>query len=256
VTHSSGNHGQALARAAREFGIPVYVVVPNDAPQAKIDAIRDYGGEVILCEPTQIGREETAERVRKRTGAIPIDSHDDPRVIAGQGTATLELIEETGTLDMLLVPVGGGGLISGAALASGELSPKTEVIGCEPAGADDAYRSLRAGRRITDFAPQTIADGLKTPLGRLPFEIMRGRIGRIVRVSDDEIIAGMRLVWERLKVVIEPSSAVAVAALMKRELPTVKKRIGLILSGGNIAPETIGGLFVKADKGQSRRRVG
>jgi len=135
VTHSSGNHGQALARAAREFGIPVYVVVPNDAPQAKIDAIRDYGGEVILCEPTQSGREETAEEVRERTGAIPIDSHDDPRVIAGQGTATIELIEETGPLDMILVPVGGGGLISGTAIAAGEISPKAEVIGCEPVGA-------------------------------------------------------------------------------------------------------------------------
>jgi len=249
VTHSSGNHGQALACAAREFGIPAYIVVPEDASRMKIAAIKSYGGEVIPCTPNQRAREETAAEVAKRTGAIPIDSHDDPLVIAGQGTATIELIEETGPVDMIFVPVGGGGLISGTAIAAANASPKTEVIGCEPAGADDAYRSLATGRRVTDFTPCTIADGLRTPLGRLTYAIIKERIRRIVCVSDEAIIAAMRLVWERLKIVIEPSSGVALAALMSGEVPIAEKRIGVILSGGNIGPESIARLFSESDNG-------
>jgi len=256
VTHSSGNHGQALARAAQEFQIPAYIVVPNDAPREKVDAIRSYGGEVIPCEPTARGREETAAEVRERTGAIPIDSHDDPLVIAGQGTAAIELLEETGPLDMILVPVGGGGLISGTAIAAGEISPETEVIGCEPAGADDAYRSLREGRRITDFTPQTIADGLRTPLGHLTFSIMKERIRRIVRVSDEEIVAAMRLAWERLKIVIEPSGGVPLAALIGGELPAAGRRIGVILSGGNISAERLACLFSVGDNRRVKDRAG
>jgi len=239
LAHSSGNHGQALAEGAQLFGIPAYIVVPEDAPAVKIEAIKAYGGEVIPCAPNQRSREETAAGVGKRTGAVMIDSHDDPHVIAGQGTAALELIEEAGPLDMILVPVGGGGLISGTAIAAHGASPGTEVIGCEPAGADDAYRSLAEGRRITNFTPRTIADGLRTPLGELTFSIIEERIETIVRVEDEETIGAIRLILEGLKVVIEPSAAVAVAPLLSGSLPIEGKRVGVILSGGNIGAEAL-----------------
>jgi len=227
LAHSSGNHGQALAEGAQLFGIPAYIVVPKDAPAVKIEAIKAYGGEVIPCAPNQRSREETAAGVGKRTGAVMIDSHDDP------------LIEEAGPLDMILVPVGGGGLISGTAIAAHGASPGTEVIGCEPAGADDAYRSLAEGRRITNFTPRTIADGLRTPLGELTFSIIEERIETIVRVEDEETIGAIRLILEGLKVVIEPSAAVAVAPLLSGSLPIEGKRVGVILSGGNIGAEAL-----------------
>jgi len=256
LTHSSGNHGRALAKGAQLFGIPAYIVVPEDAPAVKIEAIKAYGGEVIPCAPNQRARKETAAEVGRRTGAVMIDSHDDPYVIAGQGTAALELIEEAGPLDILLVPVGGGGLIAGTAIAAYGTSPGTEVIGCEPAGADDAYRSLAEGRRITDFTPCTIADGLRTPLGRLTYAIIKERVRRIVRVSDAEIIPAMRLIFEGLKVVIEPSAAVAVAPLLSGSLPIEGKRIGVILSGGNIGAEALTRLLMEADNRRHRYRVG
>lgn len=234
VTHSSGNHGQALALAAREFRIPAFIVIPDDAPRVKLAAAQAYGGKVIPCAPTQKAREETARRVAEETGAVFVDSHDDPAVIAGQGTTVIELLEETSHLDVILVPIGGGGLISGTVVAVENTSPGTEVIGCEPVGADDAYRSLEEGRRITDFTPRTIADGLRTPLGRLTYAIIKEKVGRIIRVGDEEIIAAMRMIWERMKIVVEPSSAVALAPLLSGGLKIEGKRVGVILTGGNV----------------------
>ncbi len=234
VTHSSGNHGQALALAAREFRIPAFIVIPEDAPRVKLSAAREYGAEVVLCAPTQRAREETARRIAQETGAVFVDSHDDPTVIAGQGTAVLELLEEAGPLDVVLVPIGGGGLASGTVVAVANTSPGTRVIGCEPAGADDAYRSLEEGRRITDFTPRTVADGLRTTLGALNFRIIERFIDTIVRVSDEEIISAMRLIWERMKIVVEPSSAVALAPLLSGGLDMKGKRVGIILTGGNV----------------------
>ena len=234
VTHSSGNHGQALALAAREFRIPAFIVIPEDAPRVKLAAARGYGAMVVTCAPNQTAREKTAGRISRDTGAVLIDSHDHPQVIAGQGTAVIELLEEVGHLDAVIVPIGGGGLISGTAIAVRNLSPDTRVIGVEPAGADDAYRGIKEGKRITEFVPHTIADGLRTTLGVLNFAIIKEMVDEIVRVPDEEIIAAMRLIWERLKIVIEPSSAVALAPLISGKLGSEGGRIGIILTGGNV----------------------
>ena len=233
-THSSGNHAQALALAASIHGIPAYVVMPEGSSPIKVAATEGYGARVVSCLPTHRSRKEVAERVGVETGAAFVHPHDDPRVIAGQGTALCELIEEIGDLDVILAPVGGGGLLSGTAIAADRLAPNARVIGCEPAGADDAYRSIRAGRRITDFTPHTIADGLRTPLGETTFSILRDTIERIVLVPEEEIVNAMRVVWERMKIVIEPSSAVAVAPLLRRDSAWEGKRVGVILSGGNV----------------------
>jgi threonine dehydratase len=234
ITHSSGNHGQALALAARLYGMRATVVMPENAPVVKREATEGYGAAVILCRPTQAAREERTERVIRKTGAVFIDSHDDGRVIAGQGTAAVELIEDAGPFDTILVPVGGGGLLAGTAIAVSHLLPNARVIGCEPFGADDAYRSLRSGERMTEFTPETIADGLRTPLGERNFEIISALVHDIVRVSEEEILAAMRFIWERMKIVIEPSSAVAVAPLLAHFPEVTGKRIGVILSGGNV----------------------
>jgi threonine dehydratase len=232
--HSSGNHAQALALAARLHRVPAYLVMPEDAPEIKRRAVADYGGRITRCPPTHRGRVETAERIAEETGARFVSAHDDPQVIAGQGTALCELIEDAGELDLILAPVGGGGLLSGTVIAARHLSPGVRVVGCEPAGADDAYRSIREGRRITDFTPRTIADGLRTPLGENTFEILRAHLDGIVLVSEAQILAAMRTVWERMKIVIEPSSAVAVAPLLERKVHAEGKRVGVILSGGNV----------------------
>ena len=234
LTHSSGNYAQALALAARLHGVPAYVVMPENAPGIKKQATAGYGATITLCPPTQAGRHETAERIREETGAIFLDSHDDPRVFAGQGTACLELIEEIGELDLILAPVGGGGLLSGTLLAAKHLLPKATVIGCEPAGADDAARGIALGERIIDFVPHTIADGLRTPLGENTFEIIRDMADDIVLVSEANIVRSMRFIWERMKIVIEPSSAVAVAPLLNGSVGVKGKRVGVILSGGNV----------------------
>ncbi len=236
ITHSSGNHGQALALAARLCGVSVTVVVPEDAPRVKREAMEGYGARVIPCRPTQAAREALTDRAVRETGAIFIDSHDDPAVIAGQGTAVVELIEETGPLDTILVPVGGGGLLAGTVIALSQLLPGAKVIGCEPAGADDAYRGLRSGKRVTVFTPKTIADGLRTPLGVTTFEIISKHVPAIICVSEESILKAMRFVWERMKIVIEPSSAVAVAPLLEHFPEVTGKRIGVILSGGNVDP--------------------
>jgi threonine dehydratase len=234
VTHSSGNYAQALALAARLHGAPAYVVMPNNSSEIKKQATAGYGAMITYCEPTHAARHETAERIRKETGATFLHPFDDPRVFAGQGSACLELIEEVGELDLILAPVGGGGLLSGTLLAAQHLLPDVEVIGCEPAAADDAYRSLETGQRIVDFTPHTLADGLRTPLGEYTFPIIRDRVTRLVLVSEADIVGTMRFIWERMKIIIEPSSAVAIAPLLSGAIKAKDKRIGVIVSGGNL----------------------
>ncbi len=234
VTHSSGNHAAALARAARLRGIPAYIVMPSNSPQAKLSAVRRYGGDVVLCEPTLAARESTAREVMERTGAIFIHPYDDLRVMAGQGTTAIELLEDVPSLDVILCPVGGGGQLSGIAVAAKDIKPAVRVIGVEPAGADDAARSLKAGHIIPMLEPRTIADGLKTSLGQRPFaEIMR-LVDDIVTVREESIVQAMRQVWEVMKLLVEPSGAVGYAAVVEGRLAAAGANIGIILSGGNL----------------------
>ncbi|MBN1349254.1 pyridoxal-phosphate dependent enzyme [candidate division KSB1 bacterium] len=234
ATHSSGNHAAALALAARLRGTRAFIVMPQDAPKVKIAAVAGYGGEITFCQPTLEARETTLAEVVRETGATFVHPYNDPRVIAGQGTATLELLHEIPDLDVVLAPVGGGGLLSGTAIAAAGMSPKIKVIAVEPANADDAFRSFRAGKRIPVEHPDTIADGLRTSLGELTFAIIMGSVHDIVTVSEEAIVAAMRHVWERMKIIIEPSSAVPVAALLENKLAVSGKRVGVILSGGNV----------------------
>jgi threonine dehydratase len=234
VTHSSGNHAAALARAARLRGIPAYIVMPSNSPQAKQAAVRRYGGDVVLCEPTLAARESTARQVMERTGAVFIHPYDDLRVMAGQGTTAIELLEEVPGLDVILCPVGGGGQLSGVAVAAKDIKPALRVIGVEPAGADDAARSLKAGHIIPMLEPRTIADGLKTSLGQRPFaEIMR-LVDDIVTVREESIVQAMRQVWEVMKLIVEPSGAVGYAAIVEGRIAPTGANIGIILSGGNL----------------------
>ncbi len=234
ATHSSGNHAQALALAARLRGVPAHIVMPDNSPKVKVEAVRGYGGRIVFCRPTQAERERTLAEVVRETGAAFIHPYDDPRVIAGQATAARELLDEVQDLDLLLAPVGGGGLASGTALSAHYLSDRTRVIAAEPAGADDAFRSLREGRIVPSENPRTVADGLRTSLGRLTFPILRALLAEVVTVSEEGIIAAMRLVWERMKILIEPSAAVPVAALLDGAVQARGLRVGVILSGGNI----------------------
>lgn len=234
ITHSSGNHAQALALAAKLRGVAATVVMPEDSVPAKRRATEDFGATVVSCAPTLAAREEVTARVIREKGATFIHPHDDSRVIAGQGTAAWELIDEVGPLDLLLAPVGGGGLLAGTALATQHLLRAARVIGCEPAGADDAYRSFRSGTRVTELVPDTIADGLRTTLGEIDFEIITQCVSDIVRVSEEAILAAMRFVWDRMKIVIEPSSAVAVAPLLDGSLGVSGLRVGVIVTGGNV----------------------
>lgn len=233
TTHSSGNHAQALARAARERGIKAWIVMPENAPQVKIAAVLGYGAEVIRCEPTLSARETTLARVQAETGAHFIHPYNDLRVIAGQSTATLELLEQMPPPDLLLAPVGGGGLLSGTALAAHYLSPKTRVIGCEPAGADDAFRSFQSRTLLPSVNPQTRADGLLTSLGSLTFPLILEYVSEIVTVSEEALIEAMRLIWERMKQLVEPSAAVPLAALLEGRIRLAGRTAGIILSGGN-----------------------
>jgi threonine dehydratase len=234
VTHSSGNHAAALARAARLRGIPAYIVMPSNSPQAKQAAVRRYGGDVVLCEPTLAARESTARQVMERTGAVFIHPYDDLRVMAGQGTTAIELLEDVPGLDVILCPVGGGGQLSGIAVAAKDIKPEVRVIGVEPAGADDAARSLKAGHIIPMLEPRTIADGLKTSLGQRPFaEIMR-LVDDIVTVREESIVQAMRQVWEVMKLIVEPSGAVSYAAVVEGRIAASGANIGIILSGGNL----------------------
>lgn len=234
VTHSSGNHAAALALAAKRRGIKAFIVMPQNSPKVKQAAVKSYGGRISLCEPTLAAREAAAQKIIGETGADLVHPYNDYRVIAGQGTAALELLEEVPDLDVILTPVGGGGLLSGTALTASFISPKTRVIAAEPAGADDAFRSLRAGKIIPMLEPRTVADGLRTSLGDRTFPIIQRCVQEIVTVSEEAIIKAMRLVWERMKIVIEPSAAVPVAALLEEKLDVSGKRVAVILSGGNV----------------------
>jgi threonine dehydratase len=235
ATHSSGNHAQALALAARLAGVPAYIVMPKTAPKVKVAAVKEYGAEVIFCEPTLQARESTLEEVVARTGATFIHPYNNEQVIAGQATAAKELFEQVeGPLDVVLTPVGGGGLLSGTVLAARCFSPATKVWAGEPAGADDAYQSLKAGKLIPQSAPNTIADGLLTSLGDKTWTIISQGVEQIIPVTEEEIIAAMRFLWERMKLVVEPSGAVPLAAALKEKGVLKGKRIGIIISGGNV----------------------
>ena len=234
ATHSSGNHAQALALAARLRGIPAHVVMPTNAPAVKRIAVEGYGATIYPCEPTLAAREKTLAEVTERTGAVFIHPYDDARIIAGQGTAAAELLDEVSGLDVMMTPVGGGGLLAGTALSCAALAPQVRVIAAEPAGADDAARSLAAGRIIPSVKPQTVADGLLTSLGKLNFPIIQQNVTAIWTTGDPAIIAAMRLVWERMKLIIEPSAAVCLAAVLDRPAEVKNLRVGIILSGGNV----------------------
>ncbi len=234
ATHSSGNHAQALARAAGLRGIKAYIVMPENAPKVKVEAVKGYGGEITFCKPTLEAREETLKQVVKKTGAVEIHPYDKFEIVAGQATAAKELLEDYPDLDLILAPVGGGGLLAGTALAAKYFSKQTKVIACEPAGADDAYRSFKAGYIIPSENPNTIADGLLTSLGVLNFEIIKSEVEAIVTVSDDSIKQAMKLIWERMKIIIEPSSAVPFAAVLEHKMNVKEKKVGIIISGGNV----------------------
>jgi threonine dehydratase len=234
VTHSSGNHAAALARAARLRGIRAYIVMPDNSPQAKQAAVRRYGGEIVLCEPTLAARESTAREVMERTGAVFIHPFDDLRVMAGQGTTAIEMLEDVPDLDVILCPVGGGGQLSGIAVASKDIKPSVRVIGVEPLGADDAARSLKAGHIIPMREPRTIADGLRTSLGERPFAEILRLVDDIVTVREASIVKAMRQIWEVMKLLVEPSGAVSYAAIVEGSIAASGANIGIILSGGNL----------------------
>ena len=236
VTQSSGNHAQAVALAAALRGIPAHVVMPENSLAVKIAAVRGYGARVVLCEPTLEAREVGACRLLEETGGAYIPPYDHADIVAGQGTATLELLEQVEGLDAVVAPVGGGGLASGACVAVAGIDPSIRVLGAEPLGADDAARSLAAGRLIPQTGPSTIADGLRSSLGEVTWSILSSGLERIVTVTEEEIIAAMRLVWERMKLLVEPSAAVAVAAVLGDEVRGLQGlgRLGVILSGGNV----------------------
>lgn len=234
ITHSSGNHAQAVALASQLLGVPACIVMPRTAPAVKRAATEGYGARVVACEPTLVSREATVAELIERHGYTLVHPYDDWRVIAGQGTAALELLEQAGPLDLVLVPVGGGGLLAGTATVVKALSPATRVIGGEPAAADDALRSLQTGEIQPSHDPRTIADGLRTSLGRRPFAVLREKVDGIVTATEPEILDALRFLMERLKIVVEPSSAVPVAPVLTGQLPVCGLRVGIILSGGNV----------------------
>jgi threonine dehydratase len=234
VTHSSGNHGAALAWAASLRGIPAWIVMPANAPAVKQNAVRGLGGTVRFCEPTVAAREAECTAVQTETGATLVHPYNDWRVIAGQGTAALELLAEIPQLDAVIVPVGGGGLLSGTAIAAKALKPPIQVYGAEPAAADDAAQSLRLGRIVPQLDPRTIADGLRSSLGDKTFAVISSRVDGIGTASEEAIVRAMRLTWEKLKLVIEPSAALPLAVLLECNLPVAGLRVGVILTGGNV----------------------
>ncbi len=234
VTHSSGNHAAALARAASIRGVPGHIVMPSNAPKVKQDSVRRYGGKITFCEPTLAAREAAAAKIQAETGAMLVHPYDNWSVITGQGTCALEFLEEIPDLDLIVAPVGGGGLMSGTSIAAKGLRADIRVFGAEPAGADDAFRSLQTGVRQPQNNPQTVADGLRTALGEKSFSVLTRLLDGIVTVGEDAIIAAMRHTWEVMKIVIEPSAAVPLGALVERKLEVSGKRVGIILTGGNV----------------------
>jgi threonine dehydratase len=234
ATHSSGNHGLSLSYAAGRRGIPVTVVMPRTAPEPKKDAVRGYGGTVVECEPSTSSREEVFAKVVAESGAEFIHPYNDPRVIAGQATCSRELIEQVDGLDAVIAPIGGGGMISGTCLTLSNVASDVKVYAAEPKNADDAYRSFKAGHIIADDAPDTVADGLKVPLKDLTWHFVSNHVTDILTATEEEIIHAMRLTWQRMKIVIEPSSAVPLAVILKNKQVFAGKRIGVIITGGNV----------------------
>jgi threonine dehydratase len=234
ATHSSGNHGAAVARAAKLRGIPAYVVMPSNSAKVKVRAVEGYGAHIIFCEPTEKAREESCAELVKKTSATLIHSFENEDVIAGQGTAAVELLEEIPDLDLVLCPVGGGGLLSGTAIAAKSMRPKIKVIAVEPANADDAAQSFRARHRIVTQKKFTIADGLRTNVGERTFLIIQRYVDDIVTVSEEAIVSAMRTIWETMKIMVEPSAAVPYAAIVEGKIDVSGKRAGIILTGGNV----------------------
>lgn len=243
IAFSSGNHAQAVALAGRLLGIRTTIVMPADAPRVKLEGTRGYGAEVVVFDADETGREEVAAELQAERGSVVIPPFDHPHVIAGQGTAALELIEEAGPLDALLVPCGGGGLLSGSALIAGDMAPGCRVVGVEPAQADDATRSFRTGELVCMPNPKTIADGTRTPsLGAITFALIRRHVSDMVTVTEEQIVDAVRFLFERLKIVVEPSGALGVAALLAGGVD-VTGEVGVVLSGGNIDPRTMAAIL-------------
>jgi threonine dehydratase len=234
ATHSSGNHAAALARAAKLRGIPAHIVMPSNSSKVKVRAVEGYGGRLTFCEPTQAARESTCARIIAETGATLVHPYENEAVITGQGTAVIELLEDAPGLDVVLCPVGGGGLLAGTAIAAKALASRIQIIATEPAEAADTYRSFRAGHIIPLEKTTTIADGLRTTIGRPNFEIARRLVDDVVIVSEEAIVAAMRAIWETMKIVVEPSGAVPYAAVLEGKVQVENRRVGLILSGGNV----------------------
>jgi threonine dehydratase len=234
VTHSSGNHAQAVALAARMHGYQATIVMPENAPKVKVDAVRGYEANVHFCEPTTEAREEAAQQIIDQTGAVFIHPYNHPDVIAGQGTAAKELLDLIPDLDILMAPVGGGGLISGSSIWARHHKPDMEVIAAEPEWADDAYRSMQSGKIEPVLRVDTVADGLRTSLGSLTFKIIQKNVNRVVTVSEEAIVRAMRDIWERMKIIVEPSSAVPLAAIQEGKVSVKGKKAGIILTGGNV----------------------
>jgi len=234
ATHSSGNHGAAVARAAKLRGVPAYIVMPSNSAKVKIRAVESYGAQVVFCEPTEEWREIKCAEVINQTGATLIHSFENEHVMAGQGTAAIELLEDVPDLDLIMCPVGGGGLLSGTAMAAKSMRSQIKVIAVEPENADDAAQSFRAGRRLVTEKKFTIADGLRTNIGEPNFAIVQQYVDAIVTVSEEAIVLAMRTIWEAMKIVIEPSAAVPYAAIQESKIEIRGKRVGIILTGGNV----------------------
>lgn len=234
ATHSSGNHALSLSYAAGRRGIPCHVVMPRTAPQAKKDAVVGYGGRITECEPSTSSREEVFARVQAETGADFVHPYNDPRVIAGQGTCSLELVGQVNDLDAVIAPIGGGGMVSGCCLTLSNIAPAIKIYAAEPKNADDAYRSFKAGHIIADDAPQTVADGLKVPLKELTWHFVSSHVEDVLTATEDEIVDAMKLIWQRMKIVMEPSSAVPLATILKNKEVFAGKKVGVIITGGNV----------------------
>lgn len=234
ATHSSGNHAQAVALTAKNLGIPAYIVMPKNAPAVKKAATANYGAEITFCEPTLAARESSLRAIVEKTGATFIHPYDDYNVIAGQATCPKELIEEVGALDIIISPVGGGGIMCGTAIVAHHLLPNAQVIGAEPALVNDAFRSFQSGELEKNITTNTIADGLKTNLSKKTFAIIHHLVDEIITVGEEEIITAMKLIWERMKIIIEPSSAVPLAVVLQQKEKFANQKIGIILTGGNV----------------------
>jgi len=234
ATHSSGNHAAALALAEKMRGVAAHIVMPDNSPEIKKKAVAGYGAQITFCEPNLQARESTLAKVIEKNGATEIHPYNNFFVIAGQGTAAKELIEDKGEFDIIMAPVGGGGLLSGTAISTKHLLPKCKVIAAEPAGADDAFRSFHAKKIIPSVNPKTIADGLLTSLGNRTFAVIMDKVDDIVTVSEEKIVEAMRMIWERMKIIIEPSSAVPLGAILEGKVNVQNKKVGIILSGGNL----------------------